>query len=235
MPHAAYFGHVNGNRAYYARSILGGGLIVYDLTDPTAPAFLGSWAAPPIANGGYVFIQHEQAFLGLSNYGAIVDVSDPAAPEMAHRIDMTGDLDTVVPIGNVAVVSVDDDAVPDQASSIQPWQTEPDGRAPAVNMVVPRDGATDVALSARVGVTFDEFVDVATVWRGSFRVQLLGSDTPLEGHFSGQEGIVNFWPVRPLAPDTEYEVVVPAGGVTDYSGNAVESAHRSTFRTVACD
>jgi hypothetical protein len=83
-------------------------------------------------------------------------------------------------------------------------------------------------------VTFDEFVELGTVWRGSMRVQRVGSDRPLEGEYSGQEGVVNFWPARPLDPDTEYEVVIPAGGVTDVSGNAVTAAFRSTFRTVAC-
>ena len=39
---------------------------------------------------------------------------------------------------------------------------------------------------------------------------------------------------EPLEPDTEYEVVIPVGGVTDVSGNAVTAAFRSTFRTVDC-
>jgi len=231
----AYFGHVNGNRTYYARHVLGGGLIVYDISDPTAPTFEGSWLAPPIANGGYVFLKEDVAFVGLSDYGAALDVSDPSSPEMIARFEMTGDLDTVTPIGNVAVVSVDDDSVPDQASHVQPFRTEVDSRAPVANMVVPRDGETGVALSSRVGLTFDEFVEQGTVWRGSFRVQEVGSDRPLEGHYSGQEGVVSFWPARPLEPDTEYEVVVPAGGVTDYVGNPVETPFRSTFRTVACE
>ena len=234
MPQAAYFGHINGNRTYYARHILGGGLIVFDISDPSAPSFLGSWEAPPIANGGYVFIQHDLAFVGLSNYAAIVDVSNPAMPSMAQRIEMTGDFDTPVPIGNVVVASVDDDAVPGQSTEVQPWAAEPDSRAPAVNMVVPRDGDTHQPLSTRVGITFDEFVDMATVWRGSFRVQRAGTDEPLEGHYSGQEGVVNFWPAHPLDPDTEYEVLIPAGGIRDYSGNPTAATFRSTFRTTPC-
>ena len=102
-------------------------------------------------------------------------------------------------------------------------------------MVVPRDGATRVPLSARVGITIDEPFELATVWRGSFRVQRMGSDAPLEGRYSGQEGVVNFWPTEPLEPGATYEVVVPAGGVTDVSGNPIATAFRSTFTTVACE
>lgn len=230
----AYFGHVNGNRAYYARHVLGGGLIVYDIADPTAPRLLGSWQGPSMSNGGYVFVQHDVAFLGLSAFGFTVDIRDPTTPMPLQMIDMPGDVDTLTPIGNVIVVSVDDDAVPNQASEVQPWALEPDARAPVVNMVVPRDGATDLALSTRVGVTFDEFVELGTVWRGSFRVQVAGTDQPIAGEYSGQEGAVNFWPAEPLRPDTDYEVVIPAGGVADHNGNAVVTEFRSTFRTVSC-
>jgi hypothetical protein len=101
-------------------------------------------------------------------------------------------------------------------------------------MVVPRDGTTDVALSARVGLTFDEFVELATVFRGSFRVEEAGSGRPITGTYSGQEGAVNFHPDEPLRPSTTYEVIVPAGGVTDVSGNPIEVEHRSTFTTVDC-
>lgn len=231
----AYFGHVNGNRTHHARNALGGGVVIFDITDFTAPSFLGNWNAPPIANGGYVFFKQNTAFVGLSNYGAAVDVSDPSAMEQLARIEMTGDLDTVVPIGNVLAVSVDDDAIADQATNVMPYETEPDTAPPAVNMIVPRDGATNVSLLARVGLTFDEFVELGTVFRGSFRVQKQGTTTPLEGTYSGQEGAVNFWPARPLEPATTYEVVVPAGGVTDVSGNPTTAEFRASFTTVSCD
>jgi hypothetical protein len=64
-------------------------------------------------------------------------------------------------------------------------------------------------------------------------VREVGATAPLEGHDSGQEGIVNFWPARPLRPGATYEVLVPAGGGRDYVGNPVSTASRSTFRTVA--
>ena len=238
---AAYFAHINGGRAYYARHVIGGGLIVFDIADPSAPSFLGSWESPDrFANGGYVFVMEDEAFVGLSAFGEIIDIADPSAPDRVARLDMVGDVDTLTPVGNVIVASVDDDAVSGEASLVYPWKRAPDTRAPVVNMVVPRDGAEPVALGARVGLTVDEPVELATVHRGSFYVRPIDEageplGPPLEGQYSGQEGVLNFWPAAPLAPATTYEVVVPAGGLTDVSGNATAAPFRSTFRTAACE
>jgi hypothetical protein len=231
---AAYAGHVNGNRVFYARHVLGGGLISYDITDPSAPRFLASYLHPGRANGGYVFLKEDVAFVGLSNLGMAFDVSNRTALTPTTTFAYTGDLDTISPIGNAVVISVDDDSVDGEASGVLPFRADPDRSGPLVNMVVPRDNAADQSLSSRVGVTFNEFVELGTVWRGSFVVREVGTTAPVEGHYSGQEGLVNFWPARPLRPNTTYEVLVPAGGVRDYAGNPVSTAFRSTFRTVAC-
>jgi hypothetical protein len=45
---------------------------------------------------------------------------------------------------------------------------------------------------------------------------------------------VNFWPTRPLRPGARYELIVPAGGVQDYSGNPTAETFRMSFRTGAC-
>ncbi len=233
----AYFAQLNGDRAFYARHLLGGGLITYDISDATNPRAIGNRESFEFGgNGGYVYLKEDHAFVGLSGYGEIIDVRAPNLEmDREARIEMTGDLDTMVPIGNVIVASVDDDAIPDRASWVIPYELDPDTRAPVVNMVRPQDGEERVPLSARVGVTFDEFVDLATIFPGSFYVRAVGDEAPLPGFYSGQEGAVNFWPAGPLDPDTEYEVVIPAGGAQDVSGNATTSAFRSTFRTVSCD
>lgn len=56
----------------------------------------------------------------------------------------------------------------------------------------------------------------------------------LRGTFSVQEDGALFWPERPLTPDTLYDIVVPAGGVRDISGNPTATEMRSSFRTVSC-
>lgn len=237
----SYFSHLNGDYAYYARHLFGGGLIVYDISDPALPTFMGHWGSPDDrVNGGYVFIRNELAFVGLSSQGEIVDVSDPRNPERVGVVHMTGDLDTMVPVGNVIVASVDDDAVPDEATSVFPWDLAPDTRAPRVNRVIPADGALNVPLVARVGLSFDEPIDFVSVFDGSVRLRELdAAGSPVGGaipaNASGQEGLVNLAPQGRLKPNTTYAVEAPAGGVMDASGNRTATAFRSTFTTATCE
>jgi len=58
----------------------------------------------------------------------------------------------------------------------------------------------------------------------------VGGDA-LAGKYSGQTGIVNFFPGNTLDPDTTYEVVVAAGGIHDCAANAVEAEFTSVFST----
>ena len=230
---AAYFGMVGGGRSYHARNGLGGGLAIYDITAPSSPRFLGNVDAPG-GDGGYVFLHEGLAFVGLSDFGIVYDVTDPSAPREVRRVDFPGDLDTITPIGNVMLVSVDDDAEDGHATGIFPWAEAPDARGPRVDWLVPGDGATRVAVTSRIGMTFDEFVAMESVWRGSVQVREVGTTTPIDAWYSGQEGAINVWPRAPLRPDTTYEVIVPAGGVTDISGNPTTADFRATFTTESC-
>ncbi|MBN8610956.1 MAG: Ig-like domain-containing protein [Deltaproteobacteria bacterium] len=233
IPRLAYMGHMNGNRMGYARRDLGGGFISYDITDPSMPTLLQSWNAPDMGNGGYVFFRDESAFVGESAYASELDLSGEQPVEV-RRYDIPGDVDFITPIGNIAYVSVDDDAIPGQATAAMPQATAPDAIPPSVNMVVPRDGETNVGLLSRVGITLTDFTDVASVHAGSFYVREVGTTAPLEGTYSAQEGVVNFAPAAPLDAGTTYEIVVPAGGLLDAGGTAIASAFRSTFTTVPC-
>lgn len=229
----AYFGMIGGGYSYHARNGLGGGLAIYDIREPTTPRFVGNVDAPG-ADGGYVFLHEGFAFVGLSEYATIYDVRDPTAIAEVGRIDFPGDLDTVTPFGNVAMVSVDDDAEDGIATGIFPWREAPDARGPRVDWVIPAGGAEREAVTSRIGLTFDELVAMESVWRGSIQIREVGSTTPIDAWYSGQDGQVNVWPVEPLRPGTTYEVIVPAGGVHDISGNAITVEHRSTFTTESC-
>jgi hypothetical protein len=215
--------------------------VVYDISQLTAPRFVGEYSEDPLLQaGGYVFVKDDLAYVGLSGTGRVIDVSAPTAMTAVGDVDMTGDLDTLVPVGNVIVASVDDDAIENEASKVFPFELEPDTEGPTVNMVVPRDGSERVALGARVGVTFDEPVDFASVFEGSFQLFELDASGepvggPVPGLYSGQEGVVNFAPAGPLKPTTRYVFRVPAGGVIDASGNPTESVFEATFSTTGCE
>lgn len=234
VPSVNYFGMFSGGLTYHARNGTGSGLAIFDVRQPTAPRFLSGIDAEGSA-GGYVFLHEGRAFVGLSNYGLIYDVTDPTTPVVDGRIDFPGDLDTMTPLGNVVMVSVDDDSVDGTPTGIFPWATAPDTRGPRVDWVSPDDGADRQSLLARVGLTFDEFVAMESVWEGSIVVREVGTTRALPGWFSGQEGMVSFWPLSPFTPGTEYEIVVPAGGVHDISGNALTEPFRATFTTATCE
>jgi hypothetical protein len=228
-PRDAYFTNTGGGYVWYARKESGGGLIVMDIRDPSAPRFAGDDRSD--GNGGYVFLFEEYAFVGESRYAAIYDVSDLADIREVRRLNLVGDLDTLVPIGNLAVLSVDADAESDRGSAIAPWRAEPDARPPRVTWIWPPDGAVGLAPTSRFGITFDEPVDVASAWEGSVRLYRQGA-APDEGRIAGtvsaQEHIVNFTPLCPLAPGS-YVLELPAGGVRDYAGNPLAETFRASF------
>ncbi|MEQ1506622.1 MAG: Ig-like domain-containing protein, partial [Myxococcota bacterium] len=224
-----YFASIGGRYGLFARKDRGGGPIVYDLADPSHPTFV-SEVFTEGGDGGYVYRQGTHLFQGDSNFGSVYDFTDPAAPVELVRVDVQGDLDTISPIGNVMIVSVDEDAVPGQASSVIPWQEAPDTDPPAVEWFRPADDARVVPVTARIGASFDEWIESASVFEGSFRVTD-ADGWPIAGTFDVQENIVNFTPTEPLPSDAAVRVTVPAGGITDLSGNPTAAEASWTFTT----
>lgn len=226
-----YFSNLAGRYALFARNHNGGGPIVYDLDSPGTPRFVGDHFTPE-GDGGYVFGHGDRLFFGDSNFGTLYDFSDPAAMVDLGTFELQGDLDTVTPVGNVAVVSVDDGALPGEASVVVPWQASPDDDPPAVGLTSPADGEVFVPITGRIGLLFDEMIEAKSVHPGSVRVWTSEGES-VPGRFHVQEAIVNFTPDEPLAGNTTHFVDVPAGGVADISGNPVAADFVFSFSTGA--
>lgn len=224
-----YFANMGGHYALFARKTEGGGPVVYDIADPGNPVRVGAGESPD-GDGGYVVRHHDTLFQGESNFGARYDFTDPTAPVEIARIDMAGDFDTLVPIGNVAVASVDEGGDPGLATQVFPWDTAPDARGPTVEMTSPADGATWVPVTGRVGLSFDEQIEPKSVHAGSLRVWS-ADGRAVPGRFYGQETLANFVPDAALEADTTYVVEVPVGGVADVTGNPVTETKRFVFTT----
>ncbi|QDG52777.1 hypothetical protein FIV42_19120 [Persicimonas caeni] len=232
-PREAYFSNTTNGYIYYARKEGGGGLLVYDIHDPQNPTLAGSYLSD--GNGGYVFVKDNHAIVGESRFAGVYDISDLANIEQVAKLDLDGDLDTATPIGNTIVLSCDDDATDGEASAVAPYLKEPDTGAPTVTWNWPEDGAQNLPLTSRIGLTFNEMIAVKSAWAGSVRVYETGTDpaeTRVDGYLSVQENIVNFWPEDGLEPGKTYTLEVPAGGITDYNGNAIEEPFEMTFSTV---
>lgn len=228
----AYFGTTTNGYIFYARKEKGGGVIVYDIRDPSKPVFAGDKRSDD--NGGYVYIKDNFAFTGESNAGYIYDISDLTNISVVAKLQLTGDLDTVTPIGNMVAISVDDKAEKGKGTALAPYAMEPDRKAPVVTWTFPKDKATNLATTSRIGLTFNEFIDPKSAWESSVRVYTKDEPrTIIKGWVNVQESIVNFSPKEPLAPNTTYILELPAGGIKDYNGNAIEKDFQMTFTTGA--
>ncbi|MDB5103715.1 MAG: hypothetical protein JWP91_1404 [Fibrobacteres bacterium] len=227
----SYSAMVNGNRILASGSEADlGKLLVYDISDPSKIVSMGATAAMG-DKGGYNMFSDGYAFSGFSHAGfAKFDLSKPGFP-VAQRgtsgVD-GADEDFCTALGNIAFASSDHSG----GSSLIPHQTGPDTSGPRVNMAVPKDGAVKQPLTTRVGLTFTDLLDKATLTSANLIVRPVGGQA-IPGAIATQTGIVNFSPASPLLPNTTYEVIVNEGGIKDYAGNGVPKAYRGLFSTGA--
>ena len=221
----AYSSSVSGHHAFFARSSGGSGVIVYNISDRSNPTFVGDIATTN--NGGYVFRNGDTLFVGESDVARVLDGSDLTDIQILAEVTMPGDLDTLMPYGNIAFLSADEDAADGEATAVYPWARDPDSDAPKVLHVDPADGAVDQEPTLRLGIGFSEFIEPSSAFAGSIRL-FDADDLAIPGIASAQEGFAHYSPTTPLLPGT-YRAEVVAGGVTDANGNAVEETFSWTF------
>ena len=224
-----YSSMVNGDHLLLASNSSGDrALVVLDISDPSDVRFVQK--SPLSGQVAYLTFQDGFAHVGNSVPGYFkIDIRDAGNYPRVGSVDFPEpgvDLDYAVVAGNLVFLGDDNG----HGTMIVPHQSAPDTTPPAVNRVVPKSDAVDQALTTRVGVTLTDQIELRSVDRSSFIVRPVGGD-PLVGKYSGQTGIVNFSPDEPLDPNTTYEIVVPAGGIRDYAGNAVSTEFTSFFST----
>lgn len=223
----SYSSMVNGSRIYAAGT--DDDLHVLDISDPTNIGEIND--VDMAGHGGYLTLQDGFAHVGASSHYVKIDVRDEDELRVVGTFSSNlpdHDEDFAVAIGNLVILG--DDHY--NGSFIFPHQAEPDTSGPVVNMVSPADRAGGQLRTTRIGVTFSDRIDLRSVNAGTFIVRPVDGD-PLSGAYSTQTGIVNFTPDRPLAPDTSYEVVIPAGGIRDAVGNPVPTTFTAIFSTGA--
>jgi hypothetical protein len=96
--------------------------------------------------------------------------------------------------------------------------------------VSPKDKSTGQSVKSRIGLSFTDNIELATVNAASFIVREVGG-APLKGTWGSRMGVVNFSPNEDLKPATTYEVVLPKGGITDLVQNGIAEEFKSTFTT----
>ena len=219
-----YSGIVNGERIITAGTDQR--LHVYDISNP-ATITQTVQSADIGGKGGYLSVQDGFAHAGFSVKYAKVDLATGAIVGTGSSNIANRDEDFGIVFGNLVLVGNDHG----NGSALMPHQTAPDTTGPSVNMVSPKNNATGQAPTSRVGITLTDGAELRSVSTSTFIVRPVGG-TALPGKYSGQAGVLNFWPDQALAAGTTYEVVVPAGGIKDHAGNGAPTTFTSRF-TVA--
>ncbi len=230
----SYIGWFYGRHVYLQTP-----LRVFDvLTDPTNIALVGTRQTPL---SEYMNFGDDQLFLGSLRAIAggvggvqIYDVSNPASPTLRGHVPARNDPRTddqfSVPIGNLLAVS-DDEANGLRGSFLAPLAEDRDRNPPRVLYVDPKDGAIGLALTSRIGFSFSDQIELATLDPSTVIVRPVLGGPALTGSFGLVHTVASFTPDAPLAPNTAYEIVLPAGGVRDLVGNGIAADFRATFRT----
>jgi hypothetical protein len=201
-------------------------------TSPIA-SFNNEYAEYSVFSDDYLFIGHARQEIGNLPGCSKITFSDPKSMKVVNRI--YGRLDTTynddqfpLPMGNLVVLT--DDQSPYRGWAIGVHQTAPDTTPPVVDTVIPGNGSTGNTTKSRVGVTFSDNIELATVNAASFIVRPMGGQA-LPGRYGVRMSVVNFDPDQDLQPGTTYEVVLAKGGIADYVGNTLATEWKSTFTT----
>lgn len=180
-----------------------------------------------------MYLGHVRAGIGGKPGASLINVSDPANMAVTGRVwgrmDLSNKNDDqfTIGIGNVLVVA--DDQSPYHGWFTAVRQAAPDTQAPIVDTVIPKEGEA-VPVTSRIGITFSDNIELATVSAASFIVRPVGGQ-PLPGKYGLRMSVVNFDPDEDLKPGTTYEVILPQGGIADLAGNTLASELKSTFST----
>jgi len=181
-----------------------------------------------------MFLGHLRGEISGTPGASKIDVRDPRNMSVISRIwgrqnlNNLNDDQFIFPMGNLLVIG--DDQAPYPGWVIGVHQTAPDTTAPVVDTVIPKNASTDNATTSRIGITFSDTIELATVNSASFIVRPVGGQ-PVAGKFGLRMSVLNFDPDQDLEPGTTYEVVLPAGGIADIVGNKLAAEWKSTFTT----
>lgn len=110
-----------------------------------------------------------------------------------------------------------------------------DTTAPTVTGTVNANGATNVAINTRIGATFSEAMDPATVTGATFTLRETVAGTAVAGGVTYSGVSAAFAPSANLAPSTRYTVTIKGGvnGAKDLAGNPMVNDYVWSWTTAA--
>jgi len=210
----------------------GNGFRVVDATDPTDLQFV---ADRPLAGATAQYAQFQDEFGFIGDHKIDMRTFDSVLFFDGANVQRTNGpgvgVDTsqfALPLGNLLVTG---GIGPNQGMAIWAHQAAPDTRGPSVAYHIPRAGQTGYPIGAPISLLIHETLDSTTLVAGTTFIVRPLNGAPIAGDLVvAFDDIVTFTPAQPLAADTTYEVLLPAGGIRDAVGNGMVE-HRYTFST----
>lgn len=183
--------------------------------------------------GGYCGYTDGFVLCGQSSEGyKKFDARDDAnINEAGHGTDPEaegGDFDFATPLGNLVYLGNDHGS----GAALIPHSMAADTVPPKVLNVYPAEGDVKQPLTSRMTAYFSDDIDLDSVNEKNLIVRKNGDCTPLAGVFSKSSfNAISFGAKQPLLANSTYIVIVPAGGLRDLAGNAVQVGRVSHFST----
>lgn len=182
----------------------------------------------------YLFLGHVRAEISGTPGVSKISLADIKSMKVSSRIwgrqNLGGKNDDQFNITFGNLIAIADDQAPYHGWFIAAHQAAPDTKPPVVDTVIPNNAATAVSTKSRIGISFSDNIELATVNAASFIVRPVGGE-PLPGKWGARMGVLNFDPDEDLQPATTYEVILPKGGIADLAGNTMANEWKSTFTT----
>lgn len=212
-------------------------LRVIDVSDPTSPVEIGSYAA---SGAGSVQIEWPWVYLGTTSAMLVLDISDPTSPGLVGTypafdvvsVSVEGDQAAVATLGGVEIVDVTNPVSPAEQSSL-PSGDETSYALLTGGRVFWADGENFRILESAVPVAIDDYYYrpglgqnwVGTAAQGDFLYGFRGDDM-------GREVLTVYGVLDAMNPTVVGEVVVnptfsPARGDIEASGGYVYLADRT--------
>lgn len=231
LPPKSYIGGFYGKYA-----VLITPLRLIDVTsDPTDIQLLHTSAVP---KSEYLSFSDGHLFLGGLRGGTQgvykYDITNPLDPQIVGRVegrDQRWDDQFSCPVGNLLLIADDQRVAGNYVGGVIGVHAEKkDTVGPNVLYSLPAEAATELSVDTKIGISFTDWIEFASVDETSFIVRPVGGE-PLKGSWGCTYTTLTFTPGKPLTAQTDFELILPAGGITDLSGNPIAETITIAFST----
>lgn len=162
------------------------------------------------------------------------DLSDPLDPTIVGRVqgrNSRWDDQFSCPVGNLLIICDDQRVDGSYVGGVIGVHAEhKDTIGPKVMFSQPASGAINQPLQTKIGLSFSDWIEFASVDESSFTFRELDG-APISGSWGCTYTTLNFTPSEPLKELTTYEVILSEGGITDLSGNPIPETFSFSFTT----